>query len=181
MKSKIEITQVQVHARINGNRLRFIDLNGKAISRWLNKSDVSGVLNETVEESPNWEQSVKRMVWRFESRTALRKGSPWQAKASTLAASFRIRGQMLDWRREPTGRRHFEQYGTKTWEAATKRLWTQGHNRFRRYARTGWARWAATVSNNHNKKKGGKYARKYNSHSQKDHEHDRAAELSLCG
>ena len=100
-------------------------------------------------------------------------GFPWQAslgasadkvvfipEGKTAKANGRDHnGPLYIARKSTLGEVSFESYPTTSWDDAAKRMWHQGHNRYRRHSRSGWVRWAHTVANNHNKRKGGCYAK----------------------
>lgn len=153
----MNIVELQVHAVIKENRVQIVDRQGQRIGRSRSLIELVGPLDEVVGKRLRWEQATQRMVWRLASRATTRAKTPWQVRTDSLAASFRLRGRMRSTEADPTGRRHHEAYLTITWKDAVGRMWAQANNRFRRHARTGWAKWACTVSNNHNKRKDRRY------------------------
>lgn len=111
-------------------------------------------------EKWSWELQAKRMAFALARQIhEARNLSSWQRKTDSLAKSFCLRSYDLT---RPTGWCHFESYPTHTWPDACHRMREQCFNRVRLNQRTGWQRWAATVSNNHNKRKGGRYAKTCN-------------------
>lgn len=167
MNSQIRIQPVPVHAIVLGDFVILVDRRGRPLSTRQRLSELEGALDPSVPATWAWRLAARRMKSQFLSRCGNRQKSPWETKVSTLVASFRLRGRFRP--AKARTRQRFERYATHTWEAASKRLWEQGHNRFRRHARGGWVRWAHTVSNNHNKKKGGRYANARYCDRQDDH------------
>lgn len=102
-----------------------------------------------------WQLLAGRLEIRLQQAIRRWTRTPWEMKVQSLAQSFRYRA--LDLQR-PRSRRRFEKYPTTNWPAAIQRLWWQGHNHNRYHSRGPWQRWVNTVANNHNKRKGGRYA-----------------------
>lgn len=167
MNLPIQLRQVTVNAIDVGNGVILVDRHGEQICRRKRLVDLQGNVPAAVLKAWQWRFAAQGMKNRLSSRCSSRDLTPWERRTQSLAASFRLR------RRFPLtkarSRQRFQRYSTHTWDDACSRLWQQGHNRFRRHARTGWERWAHTVSNNHNKRKGGRYARQSYCDSQDDH------------
>lgn len=168
MTQQFRIQRVSVNAICQGDFVILIDCHGQRLSSRKRRSDIECELGASIAGQWAWRLAVRRMKDRFTGRCTLRQKTPWQAKADNLASSFRIRARFFH-SNKARSRQRFERYSTSTWEAASKRLWEQGHNRFRRHRRGGWVRWAHTVANNHNKKQGGRYANARYRDRQDDH------------
>jgi len=164
IRTKLEV--IQVHVIVKGDRVRVMDRDGRVSGRWYVREQLEGSLASGVEVQLRWEEATQRLARRAASWVSSAAKSSWEAKSESLAKSFRLRA--LD-KTRPRGRCRFESYSTKTWEEATLRLWHQANNRARRHDRNGWVLWSHTVSNNHNKRKGGRYARSQNCHRKDDH------------
>lgn len=167
MTHQFRIRQLSVYAVLHGDVVILIDHLGRPISRRRRRSDFERDLAPSVPEVWAWRFAVRRMKSQFTVRCTRRQKPPWQAKADSLAVAFRIRARSRPIKAR--SRQRFERYATSTWKAASKRLWEQGHNCFRRHSRSGWVRWAHTVSNNHNKRQGGRYANARYRDRQDDH------------
>lgn len=178
-KNGITIQHVLVTAVVHNKRATLVDAQGRVICRNVELARLGKAADEaSLQERWEWRHAAARMkacvTGRITRRTA--HGNPWQRKADCLAKSFQRRS--TDHVR-PRGRCRFEQYNTTTWDEAAKRMLQQGYNRFRYLSRSGWHRWAYTVSNNHNKKMGGRYAEARYGNGQTDSETDREATVSL--
>ncbi len=173
MKNKVPdftIQTVPVNAVMRGGHVYLIDRNGRRISSSHLLSNIVGEVSESVITKLSWDYAVRRMLSRCAGRRTAAKMSDWDRKAETLSRSFLMRRRFGAFKAK--GRQRFERYKTSDWETACKRVWQQGHNRYRRHSRSGWVRWAHTVSNNHNKRKGGRYAAATYCHGQDDHDLD---------
>ncbi|KAA5541497.1 hypothetical protein FYK55_18235 [Roseiconus nitratireducens] len=141
---------------VNGS-LMLLDRSGKRLCGAVRQSDLGESRNLFVLNAWRWSFAIDRMKVRIKRQIDNQTVDPWTRRAGSLAQSLRIRKRFA--RPVPSSRRRFEAYTTATWPEAAKRLWQQGNNRRRRHERTGWVRWAHTVANNHNKRKGGCYAK----------------------
>ena len=167
LRTKLEM--IQALAQVQGSRVRIIDRNGKALSRWFPREVLESQPIAELEQQLRWQEATRKQAQRMASRNASTLTS-WKARTKSLEVSFRLRRRSRDFDPKPRARQLFECYRTSNWDAAAKRMWHQAHNRFRRHASTGWARWSCTVANNHNKKKGGRYGKTCNGHGSNDHE-----------
>lgn len=160
MKRKVpHATLITVLGVNDGKKVTLLDRRGRALCRDVSVTKLEGPIDYRLAQKRIWERVANWMRVNLYQRTKQRPENPWQARANNLATSFTLRSYDLS---RPGARRHFETYPTTTWKAASKRMWEQGHNRYRRHTRSGWARWSSTVSNNHNKRKGGRYAKTQN-------------------
>ncbi len=151
-----QVVTLLVCAIKDGERVQLIDCQGQTLTGMIDRKRLGRLSKRSPAESA-WLQAVRRQIGRLNTRFKSNANEcPWFRKCKSLAASFRLRGLDLG---RPKSRRRFDCYLTKTWEDASVRLWRQGNNRHRRIQRTGWDRWATTVANNHNKRKGGRYAK----------------------
>ena len=165
-----EIRMLTVPAMIRGNLAILLDNKGNVIRHGVSLSRLTGPLAPAVEDRWRWEFAANRMAgkcfWQMQSK---KDSDPWVQKAGSLAKSFHLRSFDCV---NPTGKCRFEKYATCTWEEAATRLWHQANNRARRHSRSGWIRWAHTVSSNHNKRKGGRYDKAKSSHCEDDPRND---------
>ena len=159
-KTKTTVRDITVTAIIHGQFATLIDRHGRPLRRNIDVSRLGRLVDDApLRERWAWRHAIARMKACVAGRAAASISgcrNPWQRKADNLAKSFYLRS--VDHAR-PRGRCRFEKYSTTTWDAAVKRLVQQGYNRFRYLNRSGWHRWSCTVSNNHNKKMGGRYAK----------------------
>lgn len=125
-----------------------VDRDGRVLARGV-CLDRLGPMTAEAAVAWAWHDSVRRMADCLNARLARDSADPWLRRAEGLAKSFALRGRGLPCR---GGRRVFDRYATKTWPEAAKRLVEQGHNRLRVRSRSGWERWAYTVSNNEKKR-----------------------------
>lgn len=156
-EQEIVVHRVTVNVVESGAEFFLVDSHGSKIQSVTNLASISNLLDESTIREWEWANSVQRMLRRWRARLRRHCHDPWQRRCESLAASFRLRQLSLN--SVATGKRHFECYSTSNWSDATKRMWRQSNNRFRRHSRNGWTRWSHTVSNNHNKRKGGPYGR----------------------
>ncbi len=159
MTFQIKTRQVIVNAIDLGNAIVLVDRHGRRLSSEKPLSEIEGTLSSASLQQWKWRMAVQRMMSRILARTGKREQSAWEKRTSSLAASLRLRRRF-----KPTKankRQRFERFKTRTWRDACIRLWQQGDSRARRYSRNGWTKWAHTVSNNHNRRKGGKYGPTY--------------------
>jgi hypothetical protein len=163
----IGVIQVSVNAVVQDESAILIDRHGRQLSSRKRLSDLEGVLDPSVITRWEWLLTSQRMKNCLSTRSSGRMKTPWEKRTHSLAKSFRLRVYFPP--TETRRKQRFERYSTQTWRDACRRLWEQGHNRLRRHSRGGWVRWAHTVSNNHNKKKGGRYARARYCDRQADH------------
>ncbi len=170
MAKQLAIRTITVNAINRGNFFILIDRRGRRLSRAFRLSDVEGYVDPVVLDEWHWKSACSRIRFRLLSRSHSRKESPWKKRVSNLAASHRMRRRLP--RTKPISRQRFERYSTKNWNDACRRLWQQGDNRARRHSRGGWVRWAHTVSNNHNKRKGGRYGQDSYRNNNDDHAND---------
>lgn len=162
----VQIQSITVPAIVVGNRAFLIDSKGRQICRSRLLTSFEGIADESVVVSWRWRLAVQRMKHRAQSHCGEQDRDPWAAKVKSLETSLRLRRTFATSR--PRRRQRFEHYLTHEWPDAVHRMLEQGRNRSRRHSRDGWVRWAHTVSNNHNKRKGGRYASAIYSHSQDD-------------
>ena len=155
MSDQISVRRLTVNAIVLRDSVVLVDPCGRPLSKRKRLTEIEGILDPSAVVDWEWRESVRRMKYSLSTSNECLK-TPWQKKTESLAQSLRIRARLP--RAKARSRRRFERYSTRTWSDACKRLWTQGNNRFRRHSRNGWARWTHTVSNNHNRKKGGRYA-----------------------
>ncbi len=167
VKHPIQIRRVTVNAIVLGSKVVLVDRHGSQLCRQRQLADLVGRLPASVRRAWQWRVATTRMKSRLATRCGNRDLTPWERRLQSLAASFRLRGRFPLF--ATRGRKRFECYSTHTWDDASRRLWQQGHNRIRRHSRAGWVRWAHTVANNHNKRKGGRYASQSYCHRQDDH------------
>lgn len=155
-KRKAELTTIEVAALVQGDRVLLLDRSGKRIGCSV-LADRIGRLDDNVAAKLLWQKAAERMLAAYWEESFRRNLSGWGKKAASLAASCRLR--LLDQQR-PRNRTSVVQttYATTTWQKAAQRMWHQANNRFRLHARSGWRRWASSVANNSNKRKGGRYA-----------------------
>lgn len=145
------VREVRITAIQRRGVLHFIDGKGRRFGR---------VAAWRIEHECNPDEFLKRMVWRTWAATECvrtyanwkernRDTLPWVRWAKNMVTSNRIRHE-----RRPAicGRRMFDQYKTNSWPGAAKRLVMQGINRHRVRTRSGWERWAYTVTNNAQKR-----------------------------
>jgi hypothetical protein len=146
---------LSIQAAIHNNKATLLDRNGIPLLYGVPISRVDGPIHSSVATKWLWKLAIGHMLLKISGDRVRATQDCWKNKADSLAHSFRLRG--LD-RAHCHEHCRFERYPTVTWQEAAKRMQTQGHNHFRRHARNGWNRWAHTVSNNHNKRKEGRYA-----------------------
>jgi hypothetical protein len=146
----IEVREITVHAIVEGDWLIPIDQSGNRIGKKVRASKVGGRLEPHVLSEWCWSRARQRMVYRALSSSYPKQYDPWTTRINSLASSLRMRRRLPQ--SMPHSRQRFECYSTLTWEESVHRLWEQANNRQRKASLTGWARWAATVSRNHNRK-----------------------------
>lgn len=177
MTSRPTVRTVTVHALDLGDRCVLLDRHGNRLSRPLRLSEIEGPPNPESLLAICWRSAVQRLKARLQKRCEVRQRDPWGKKTASLAASLRLRARFPA--AKPVTRLRFECYSTKTWDDACPRLWEQANNRYRLHCRDGWVRWSHTVSNNHNKRKGGRYAQARYCDRQDDHANDRTATIPM--
>ncbi len=161
-----EVRLLTIPALIRGDIAILLDNKGNAIRHGVSLSRITGSLDPAVEDRWRWKVAASRLGGKcFRQMLSKRESDPWVRKADSLEKSFYLRS--FD-QVNPTGKCRFEKYRTHTWEEAATRLWHQGNNRARRHSRSGWIRWAHTVSSNHNKRKGGRYGKAQGSNCKDD-------------
>jgi hypothetical protein len=178
-RSEVTVRVFAVSVVVCDDRGTIVDRDGRVLARDIVLDRLRPLENERkLLDAMQWITAARRMQQSLARRTnrRLAEKDPWKRKAENLAASFRRRS--LDNVR-PKDRGRFEQYRTTTWDEAVRRLWQQGHNRFRYFNRSGWNRWSYTVSNNHNKKSGGRYAKTAHRNGTADSQSDQAARLPV--
>lgn len=125
-----------------------VDRDGRVLARGV-CLDRLGSMTADAAVAWVWHDSVHRMAGALHARVARGSADPWHRRAAGLSKSFALRGRVAPYR---GGRRVFDRYTTRTWLDASKRLAEQGLNRLRVRSRSGWERWAYTVSNNQKKR-----------------------------
>lgn len=165
-----DIQVIPVHAVVADGQATVIDCHGRPLCRKWPLADLLGPLPLHIANQWRWCEAVRRMKARLDQRYQAASRTPWMTKAKSLAQAFKVRTRFR--LPKPKGRQRFERYATTSWHSACERLAEQGYNRVRRHSRDGWIRWAHTVSNNHNKRKGGRYAHARYGNSQDDHGDD---------
>ena len=146
----IEVREITVHAIVEGDWFIPIDQYGNRIGKKIRASKVGGRLEPHVLCDWRWAKAIQRMNYRSLSNAYHKQYDPWTTRIKSLACSLRVRRRLPQ--RMPHSRQRFQCYSTSTWEESVRRLWEQAHNRQRKALLTGWDRWAATVSRNHNRK-----------------------------
>lgn len=148
---RTEITTITVAAAIRDGIAVLLDRDGRALGKRI-RLERFGEISAEARTAWEWHYAVRNMAQALASRTAARMADPWARRMNNLVASFRLRRFDRPLR---GGRAFFDSYATHTWSEAAKRLVMQGHNRFRVRTRSGWERWAYTVSNNQQKRADG--------------------------
>lgn len=156
MKQPLAIQRVSVPAIIYANHLIVVDQRGRKLSQAIPFQQVIDDPDPCVLRRWLWWATVQRLQNTWKRQMERSQMNPWQKKAEILATSFRLRGYDVV---RPHGRQRFEKYATTSWPEAACRLGHQISNRCRWRRRTGWERYAHSAANNHNKRKGGRYAR----------------------
>ena len=153
----VERVNLMVSAYQHEGIVQLVDRNGIVLTEPIERSRLGRLPRQEDPRTTRWSRVFKKQLTRMRSRwRAAQQCDPWEIKYKSLAASHRYRGMEIN---RPKSRRRFEVYNTRSWESAFRRLWQQGNNRFRHVSRTEWDRWYVTVANNHNKRKGGRYAK----------------------
>lgn len=163
----VSIRQVTLNAIDQGEFVTLLDRKGRQIGCRRRLTELEGLLDPSAIPLWQWRWAVQRMRLRLSRRNERRCRTPWEKRTDSLAKSIGLRRRDRPY--QPQGRQRFQSYPTHSWPEACRRLWTQGNNRFRRHSRDGWTRWTHTVSNNHNKRKGGRYAHEAYRDRQDDH------------
>lgn len=161
----LTLQSLNLKVLVRGNRFLLIDARGNRLSKWLRFEEIATEPDDGVLLQWRWKFAIYRLQHQINGKRTRASQDPWQTKIATLKASFRFRSFDLH---RPRTRGTFDRYPTSTWEAAIHRLWQQGHNHHRYHSRSGWTRWSSTVANNHNKRKGGRYAASRYGHCQSD-------------
>jgi hypothetical protein len=156
----VKLVELRVVAISIGTSLTVLDRRGRRICN-LKRDRLCRRADTRILHEWRWRSAAKTQISRLLSRCKSRACDPWTVKAQNLAASVRLRSFDL---RRPRTRQRFEAYQTEDWDRAARRLWQQANNRRRVRERSGWARWSHTVSNNFNKRKGGRYAKAQDRH-----------------
>lgn len=128
--------------------LALVDRDGHMLARGVRQDRLGPMTAEAI-FNWTWRDVVARMAKSVNARASSRRVDAWQRRADSLSKSFSLRGRDLEYR---GGRRAFDRYRTTTWSEAANRLVEQGRNRLRVCSRSGWERWAYTVSNNQKKR-----------------------------
>lgn len=157
MSQRLHVHRVTVNLLQLDDEFILVDSRGSAIRRFKHVSEITVPLSQPAINRWRWQTAIVRLSWRLQGRARSRSLEPWGRRCASLSASFRLR--RLSHNNKDPPKKQSKKYRTSTWEAAATRLREQGHNRFRRYNRSGWSRWSHTVSNNQNKRKGGPYGR----------------------
>lgn len=157
MIREIHFQSVTVNVIRIGKQQFLVEPSGRPICRCRSIQDICGPLAESAINHWRWRSATQRLLSRWSGDFKRHQQTPWERRCQSLVASFRFRQRSPE--SKPRTRQIFEKYSTANWPDAIKRLWQQGHNHFRRHCRDGWVRWSHTVSNNHNKRKGGRYGR----------------------
>ncbi len=125
-----------------------VDRDGRVLARCVRLDQLGPMTADALVEWA-WHDTVKRFADCLNAREASLRANPWYRRADSLSKSFTLRGRDHYY---GGGRRVFDRYKTKTWPDASKRLALQASNRHRVRSRSGWERWAYTVSNNQKKR-----------------------------
>jgi hypothetical protein len=147
---EIEVREITLHAIVEGDWLIPIDRSGNRIGKKILASKIGGQLEPEVLADWCWLKAIPRIVQRALTNAHYKKCDPWTTRINSLACSLRLRRRLPQ--STPHTRQRFQCYSTSTWEESVHRLWEQAYNRQRKALLTGWDRWAATVSRNHNRK-----------------------------
>jgi hypothetical protein len=154
--SQIKLVTINVTAIEWNGRVRLLDHKGRSLTQLIQRPELNDPLAQEVLTYWHWRMTCQRLSARLIARHRRRTLDAWGRKFQTWATSLRLRGHDVGRTRT---RRKFERYKTTTWPEAIDRLWHQGNNHRRYHSRSGWTRWSQNVANNHNKRKGGRYAR----------------------
>lgn len=173
---QVRLTRVSVPALVFGDRLVLVDATGNRLSKWIDADRVAVDPDPEIVSQWEWNRALTRLKAQLAGHLERQARNPWQVKCATLAKSFSLRARDLH---RPRGRCRFERYSTTTWGDAAHRLSQQAQNRARYGRRPPWVRWAQCVANNHNKRKGGRYAQARYRDEQADSRTDREATVSL--
>jgi hypothetical protein len=157
----------------SGSRATLVDRNGRTL-----RSNVAiarlGPADENVLSDYLWRRWAQYAIdrTRFDAE-----GDPWTRKALVLVKSFRLRRHGKPCR---SSRRQGDRFKSGTWPEAADRMWMQAHNRYCRHRRTGWERWAWTVSGNQNKRAEDRYEPQNQHHGDAGAEHGSEPGLPVC-
>lgn len=168
-RSEPIIQEVTVLAVVTGRGFTLLDRQGHMIGATLRATCLNGPIEPRMAEPHLWRLATARMAATSKRYNASRRENAWLRRADSLAKSFQIRGRD---RSCPHSRQRFERYSTSDWPQAVSRMYMQGINAARYHSRSGWQRWANTVANNHNKRKGGRYAAASYGDRENDHGND---------
>ncbi len=146
----IEIRKITLHAVVDGEWLIPIDCEGNRLSTKIRAALVNDQLGSRALDNLIWMEASRRIAYRAVSNASAQQYDPWKNRLDSLASSLRMRRRLPQTMQH--SRQRFERYSTSTWEESIHRLWKQADNRMRKASRTGWERWADTVSRNHNRK-----------------------------
>ncbi len=146
----IEIRKITIHAVVDGEWLIPIDSEGNRLSTKIRTALVSDQLGSRARDNLIWMEASRRIACRAVSNASAKQYDPWRNRLDSLASSLRMRRRFLQ--SAPRSRQRFERFSTSTWEESVHRIWQQADARRRKASRTGWERWADTVSRNHNRK-----------------------------
>jgi len=151
-----QLVTLTVTAAVSGDRAVLLDKSGRKVGHV--KISRIGQLGDRAAREYLWHVWARSVIGRYGFRLQMKllddTYDDWHRKARALAASFRLRKHNVPRRTE---RRRLNRHVTTTWWEAAKRMVWQGHNRFRYRVRSGWVRWANTVSRNQNKRVSERY------------------------
>jgi hypothetical protein len=148
----LEVRVIPLLAVTDGERAWLLDRHGRLLRSAVRVGDINSVADPSSALSLIWKRTAIRIANTLKARVVRAtpsRLSPWLAKATVLAASFRQRERE---HARPRARCRFEVYKTSTWPMAAERMAYQVRNRFRMDQRSSWDRWAYTVANNQNKR-----------------------------
>ena len=143
----MQVVPLTIYGVVQNRTARLFDRDGRSLCSV--RVDRIGLPPKRVVRRIIWWNWATRMAQRARSFSQKRLADPWLRKAEVLAMSFRLRRRQQQYL---GGRRRLDRFNTTTWHDAALRMVLQAHNRFRRFARSGWVRWSHTVSNNQNKR-----------------------------
>jgi len=150
MGNGISVITIQV-AVVDGAAF-IVDENGKRLTNRVNVSKIKKRIREKQIEKIAWRSACSQMAGNAYCKSIITKkpDDQWLRKITTMARTLQIRSRYQQVYKNK--RFLHDDFLTKTWEDAIKRMWKQGDANLRYQTAEPWEKWVRTVAKNHNRK-----------------------------
>ena len=146
----MNIQLITVPVEVIGEYYVLLDKQGNQLfTQKIHRQRLTDVHNNCLDQI-TWNVAVRNEINKLHQYNgSFQLQTPWQRKFDSLAKSFAYRAREM---KLPKTRKRFEQYQTRTWPKAVKRMIDQYRNCYVYRCGSPWKRWATCVCKNNNRR-----------------------------